>query len=179
MMNHYITSIVLNPFYTANVSFNVGYNVLNLLLRLLSEFSSQDDESEIRIILPGTVEYELTKLDVLNTMNMTTNMLTFVDENYSCNRVIKHRITDIKSLVEEMHCLYEIIMNRIDQHKNKLFNTYRKLDVHHEVETLSLLNDVLIKRRNEFYDIIKLTKIDIGKIDQDTTSYTRVKLLTS
>ena len=122
-MYDYIRSIALNPIYTANMSLTVLYNFTNILTKCVHIVSNNFIEKydNIDLILPDTIEYELARLDILNTINSTKEIVKFLNENYICNKLIKLRLEAINELLNNMSMLYESIIIRINQHKNKYF----------------------------------------------------------
>ena len=168
-MNDYVKSVILNPLYTVNTTLTVTYNVFQLLKSFIS-YNMKNKEEDI-VILPGTVEYTLAELDIINTVNSLSNLLNFIEQNVNCNAFLTGLITQIKELVQEIRRLHKLICEKINAHRSKYLSNLRKLNLDVELNHLLLKNSILLKRRGELYEILKLSTVDVAQDDKNNTTF--------
>lgn len=168
-----VKKMAFNPFYASNLSFTLAYKSIELFGNIIYNITKMYTHTRsnpcdnIEIILPNTIEYEIAKLDIMYNVNVTNSMLMFIELNHRCNTFLKNKIKPMFELINEIQELYNVILSKIEQHKQKLFSQYRSLHLN-EIEHLILLNNILLQRRQDLYEVLKLTSIDIGKCDVNT-----------
>ena len=72
------------------------------------------------------------------------------------NENINGSLNFLMSVLIEIEELLVILNNKIDYHKTKYFNKYRKNDLTKEIENLKTLNNKLEKRYNILIDTLKI-----------------------